>query len=55
MMTNMQGLFLGAITGFLLNALGSKVDEHYKEYQKNQTFVQKAIVAYKKENKNQPA
>lgn len=55
MMTNIQGLFLGAITGFLLNALGSKVDEHYKEYQKNQTFVQKAIVAYKKENKNQPA
>lgn len=50
MMTNMQGLVLGAVAGLLLNALGSKADEQYKEYKENNLFVQKAIAAYKQNN-----
>jgi len=47
MMTNMQGLIIGGLTGIVLNALGSKADEKYKEYKENNLFAQKAIAAYK--------
>ena len=47
MMTNMQGLLIGAATGFVLNALGSKADETYKRYQENNLYAQRAIAAYK--------
>lgn len=47
MMTNMQGLLLGAVAGIGLNALGSKADETYKKYQENNLYAQKAIAAYK--------
>lgn len=47
MMTNMQGLLIGGLTGIVLNALGSKADEKYKEYKENNLFTQKAIDAYK--------
>ncbi len=47
MMSNMQGLVMGFIAGIILNALGSKADESYKEYSKKQLFIQKALDAYK--------
>ncbi len=50
MMTNMQGLLLGAATGLVLNAIGSKADETYKHYQENNLYAQKAIAAYKLNN-----
>ncbi len=50
MMTNMQGLLIGAVTGIGLNAIGSKADETYKRYQENSLYAQKAIAAYKKNN-----
>ena len=50
MMTNMQGLLIGAVTGIGLNAIGSKADETYKRYQENSLYAQKAIAAYRKNN-----
>lgn len=50
MMTNMQGLLIGGATGLILNALGSKADEAYKNYQENNLYAQKAIAAYKLNN-----
>lgn len=47
MMSNMQGLALGALSTFVLNAIGSKADEGYKQYRENNLFAQKAIAAYK--------
>ena len=47
MMTNMQGLLIGGATGLVLNALGSKADDTYKQYQENNLYAQKAIAAYK--------
>lgn len=48
MMTNMQGLLIGAAAGLVLNALGAKADSKYKEYNQNRIYTQKAVEAYKK-------
>ena len=50
MMTNIQGILLGAVATVVLNAIGSKADEAYKEYKERSLFAQKAIAAYKKNN-----
>lgn len=50
MMSNVQGIALGLVTGVVLNALGSKADEKYKEWKDNKLFTLKAIEAYKKSN-----
>ncbi len=50
MMTNIQGLAMGAIVSLGLNAAGSKADEKYKQGVENSLFAQKAIEAYKKAN-----
>ena len=47
MLTNMQGILMGTVAGLVLNALGSKADEVYKQYQEKSLFTQKAIAAYK--------
>ena len=47
MLTNIQGILMGTVAGLVLNALGSKADEAYKQYQEKSLFTQKAIAAYK--------
>ena len=42
-----KGILIGGLTGLILNALGSKADEAYKQYQENNLFTQKAIAAYR--------
>ena len=48
MMTGIKCIGLGALAGFLVNRLGTYIDNKYKAYNQNQLFTQKAIAEFRK-------
>lgn len=46
--TGARNLILGAVTGFVLNIIGSKADDLYKKYSEKQNIMQKAYEAWNK-------